>query len=53
MNKATTDNIVFAKGGVEYIIEKPDAFIRKYFFRCAQYYKRGFDYNFQDFFSSF
>ena len=32
MNKATTDNIVFAKGGVEYIIEKPDAFSRNLLF---------------------
>ena len=26
------DNIVFAKGGVEYIIQKPDAFSRKLLF---------------------
>ena len=26
------DNIVFAKGGVEYIIEKPDAFSRNLLF---------------------
>ena len=30
--KTTADNIVFAKGGVEYIIEKPDAFSRNLLF---------------------
>ena len=31
-NKKTSANIVFAKGGVEYIIEKPDAFSRNLLF---------------------
>ena len=30
--KKTSHNIVFAKGGVEYIIEKPDAFSRNLLF---------------------
>ncbi len=30
--KNTAANIVFAKGGVEYIIEKPDAFSRNLLF---------------------
>ena len=31
-NKCTAHNIVFAKGGVEYIIEKPDTFSRNLLF---------------------